>query len=85
MGTSQSTTNVNNQITNIHASQDSVVNTNNSNISDLQALLQNGLPYLVILLSILLLLCLSYIVYLLRRVRSLRLALKAAKSTLLQP
>lgn len=85
MGTSQSTTNVNNQITNIHASQDSVVNTNNSNISDLQALLQNGLPYLVILLSILLLLCLSYIFYLLRRVRSLRSALKAAKSTLLQP
>ncbi|AFD29224.1 NS7c protein [Magpie-robin coronavirus HKU18] len=81
MGTSQSTTNVNNQITNIHASHDSSVQTTNSNTSDLQALLQQGFPFLVILLAILLLLESAVIIHLLRRIR--RLKARPPKTTLL--
>lgn len=78
MGTSQSSVSVNNQITNIHASEHSSVQTSNSNTSEIQAILQQGLPYLVILLSILLLLQSAFIIHLLRRVRRLKSRLSAA-------
>ncbi|ACJ12068.1 nonstructural protein [Munia coronavirus HKU13-3514] len=85
MGTSQSTTNVNNQITNIHASHDSAVNTNNSNQSDLQALLQQGLPWLVIILALICLLLAAVCIHLLRRIKRYKTTISKVTATKLIP
>ncbi|ACJ12041.1 nonstructural protein [Bulbul coronavirus HKU11] len=83
MGTSQSTTNVNNQITNIQAAHGSSVQTYNQNKSHIEVLLQQGMPFIALTLLILCLVQSVWLCYCCRRNKTLNSRLRAVQPRLL--